>query len=80
MNGHAGCLVENNDILILIDNIQWQVYGRDLFRRSLLIDLDAQVVAGMDIVLHIDKLTVEQDVLRHALDECQILSGEALPP
>lgn len=80
MNGHAGCLVENNDILILIDNIQWQVYGGIFSEEASSLIWTLQVIAGMDIVLHIDKLTVEQDVLRHALDECQILTGEALPP
>ena len=80
MDGHAGGLVEDDDVLVLIDDIQRQMDGRDFFGDAGLADAHGQCVPLLDLSAHIIRYTIYKDALGHPFYGGKILAGVALPP
>ncbi len=76
MNWHIGGFVQNNNIFILIDNVQRQLTGRNLFRSLGFADVDCQMVTGAQLLAHIIVHSVYHDAFGHLFYFGQILPGK----
>ena len=64
MNRHTGRFVDNHQILILIQNINGQIYRKNLIGGSLLPDAHGYHISGPQHTVEENRLPVDQNAFR----------------
>ena len=80
VDGNAGALVENQQILVLIEDVQRHVYRRDMRAERIVVGhVYRHKVAGADDGVYVDRRAVEQDGVGPPFEALE-QGGRDVPP
>ena len=74
MNRHTGRFVDYDDILVFINDVQWNLNRRDLFGIFCLADDNLKDIFGSQYLAQI-MYAIDKNTFGHAFDFSKILSG-----
>lgn len=58
MYGHPSGFIDHKKVFIFINNVYWQIYRFDFFRRCFLYNRDCKGIATLEGMIYMDGLTV----------------------
>ena len=67
MDGHSGRLIDDDDVLILVHDIQRQVYRRNMFGGLMFLYVDHQFVARGKTAVQMKPLAIYKHAFFHFL-------------